>query len=345
VKKISRYTLGELSRLLDTELHGDGEIEITGLASIESAGPADLTFLSNPRLVQELAQCKAGAVILQAQHADNFDGACLVAEQPYLVYARVSRMFAEADPAAGCDSGIHSTAVISENTTIGHDVSIGPHVVIEAGVTLGDGVMIGANSYIGRDSRVGERCRLYPGVVIYHGVTIGRNTILHSGVVIGGDGFGFAFDGRRSEKIAQLGGVQIGDDVEIGAGSTVDRGAINDTIIEEGVKIDNQVQIAHNCFVGAHSVICGCTGMAGSARLGRYCSVGGGVGIIGHVSIADHTVISARSFVNRAITEPGMYSSGSVLQPGKLWKKNAVRQSQLDDMARRLRELERKISE
>lgn len=345
MKKISRYTLGELSRLLDTELRGDSGIEITGLASIDSAGPSDLTFLSDPRLAPELARCKAAAVILHEKHANAYDGNCLIADQPYTSYARVSRIFADADPAAGSDPGIHPTAVISDDARIGQDVSIGPHVVIESGVTVGDAVIIGANSYVGRNSRIGDRCRLYPNVVIYHDVTIGRNAILHSGVIIGGDGFGFAFDGEHWEKIAQLGGVQIGDDVEIGASSTVDRGAIHDTVIEEGVKIDNQVQIAHNCFVGAHSVLCGCSAMAGSARLGRYCSVGGGAGIIGHVSIADHTVISAMSFVNRAITEPGMYSSGSVLQPGKLWKKNAVRQSQLDDMARRLRELERKVSE
>jgi len=345
VNNTTRYTLGELSRLLDTELQGDADIEVDGLASIETAGPGDLTFLSNPRLAHQLELCRASAVIIHPSQARAFSGARLLSDQPYVCYARVSQLFAARHPANLIEPGTHPSAIVSATAVLGSNVSIGPHAVVEDGVHLGNYVVIGANVSIGRDSRVGDRSRIYPGVVIYHDVRIGCDVILHSGAVIGADGFGFAPANRRSEKIAQLGGVRIDDHVEIGAGSTVDRGALNDTIIEEGVKIDNQVQIAHNCVVGAHSILCGCSAMAGSARLGKHCIVGGGVGIIGHVSIADHTVISAMSFVNRAITEPGLYSSGSVLQPGKEWKKNVVRQSQLDDMARRLRKLERKIND
>jgi UDP-3-O-[3-hydroxymyristoyl] glucosamine N-acyltransferase len=182
---------------------------------------------------------------------------------------------------------------------------------------------------------------LYPNVTVYHDVAIGDAVVLHSSVVIGADGFGFAFDGRRSVKIAQLGGVRIGNDVEIGAGSTVDRGALDDTIIEQGVKIDNQVQIAHNCIVGEHTIICGCSAIAGSTSIGRYCTIGGGVGIIGHLRIADKVMISAMSLVSQSIGESGIYSSGTGLLESKEWKRNIVRFRQLDDMAKRLRELEK----
>ena len=182
---------------------------------------------------------------------------------------------------------------------------------------------------------------MYPNVTVYHDVAIGNAVVLHSSVVIGADGFGFAFDGRRSVKIAQLGGVRIGNDVEIGAGSTVDRGALDDTIIEQGVKIDNQVQIAHNCIVGEHTIICGCSAIAGSTTIGRYCTIGGGVGIIGHLRIADKVMISAMSLVSQSIGESGIYSSGTGLLESKEWKRNIVRFRQLDDMAKRLRELEK----
>jgi len=339
------FTLGELARLLDIQLSGDAEIKIHGLASLESAGKGDLGFLSNPKLQSRLSDCGASAVILHPDLASTSPLPCLLSLDPYVSYARASQLFARRRAERESVAVIHSTAVISDEATLADGVSIGPGAVIEAGVHIGRGAVIGANVYIGFNSSVGEDSHLNPGVVVYHDVRIGARVILHSGAVIGADGFGFAKDGRQWVKIAQLGGVCIGDDVEIGAGSTVDRGALDDTIIEEGVKIDNLVQIAHNCVVGAHSLLCGCSAMAGSARLGKYCTVGGGVGIIGHVSIADGTVISAMSFVNRGIDKPGLYSSGSVLQSGREWKKNAIRQLQLDDMARRLRELERKLGE
>ena len=184
---------------------------------------------------------------------------------------------------------------------------------------------------------------MFPNVTLYHEVRIGDNAVIHSSVVLGADGFGFAFDGKRSIKIAQLGGVLIGDDVEIGAGSTIDRGALDDTIIGHGVKIDNQVQIAHNCVIGEHTIICGCSAIAGSTTIGRYCTIGGAGGVIGHLQIADKVMISAMSLVSQSIAEPGIYSSGTGLHQSKEWKRNIVRFRQLDDMAKRLRELEKII--
>lgn len=332
------HTLGELADLLEVRLNGDPSILITGLATLKSAMPGQLSFLSNPRYVSQLTQCRASAVIIDPEYADACPAAQLISSTPYVTYARASQLFALARQPA---IGIHPSACIASTAQIGPDVSIGANAVIEAGVRIGAGSVIGAGCYIGEDSALGERCVLYPHVTLYHDVTIGSGVVLHSSVVIGADGFGFAFDGRRSVKIAQLGGVQIGDDVEIGAGSTVDRGALDDTVIAQGVKIDNQVQIAHNCVIGEHTIICGCSAIAGSTSIGRYCTIGGGVGIIGHLQIADKVMISAMSLVSQSISESGLYSSGTGLLESKEWKRNIVRFRQLDDMAKRLRELEK----
>jgi UDP-3-O-[3-hydroxymyristoyl] glucosamine N-acyltransferase len=332
------YTLGELAGLLDVQLHGDPSIPITGLATLKSATAGQLSFLSNPRYATQLASCRASAVIIDPEFASACPSAQLLSASPYVTYARASQLFAPARPVL---PGIHSTACVDESAQIGAQVSIGANAVIEADVVIGAGSVIGAGTYVGARSRIGRDCMLYPNVTVYHDVSIGDSVVLHSSVVIGADGFGFAFDGRRSVKIAQLGGVQIGNDVEIGAGSTVDRGALDDTIIEQGVKIDNQVQIAHNCIVGEHTIICGCSAIAGSTSIGRYCTIGGGVGIIGHLRIADKVMISAMSLVSQSIGESGIYSSGTGLLESKEWKRNIVRFRQLDDMAKRLRELEK----
>ncbi|MEX2332823.1 MAG: UDP-3-O-(3-hydroxymyristoyl)glucosamine N-acyltransferase, partial [Pseudohongiella sp.] len=205
---------------------------------------------------------------------------------------------------------------------------------------IGDGCRIGAGSVIVRDSHIGNEVVIYPNVTLYHGVSVGDRCIIHAGTVIGADGFGFAFDGQRSVKIAQLGSVRIAADVEIGAGSCVDRGALDDTVIEEGVKIDNQVQIGHNCVVGAHTVICGCSALAGSTRVGRYCVIGGGVGITGHLSICDKVTVSAMSMVTQSINKPGLYSSGTLLQESGQWKRNAVTLGKLSELSRRVKKLE-----
>ncbi len=332
------YTLGELSRLLDVELRGNPSLEVNGLATLKGAGAGQLSFLSNPRYAHQLATTKATAVILDAAFAAQCPSAQLISSAPYVTYAKASQLF-ECD--ATSDEGIHATAIIDPTAIIEADVSIGPYCVLGKNVRIGKGTRIAANVTVGDDTRIGTDCHLYANVSLYHRVHLGDRVVLHSAVVIGADGFGFAFDGRRSIKIAQLGGVRIGDDVEIGAGSTVDRGALDDTIIEQGVKIDNHVQIAHNCIIGEHTIICGCSAIAGSTSIGRYCTIGGGVGIIGHLHIADKVMISAMSLVSQSIPEAGIYSSGTGLLESKEWKRNIVRFRQLDDMAKRLRELEK----
>lgn len=342
MSKNTVYTLGELAALLAVELRGDPDVRIDGLATLKSAVPGKLSFLSNPRYVNQLADCKASAVIVNPEFADVCSSAKLISSSPYVTYARASQLF---QPKVAAKSGIHPSANVHPSASIGAGVTIGCNVVIDADAVIGDGCAIGAGCYIGERSRLGEHCTLYANATLYHDVVIGRNAVIHSSVVIGADGFGFAFDGHQSIKIAQLGGVNIGDDVEIGAGSTIDRGALDDTVIEQGVKIDNQVQIAHNCVVGAHTIVCGCSAIAGSTVIGKYCTIGGGVGVIGHLRIVDKVMISAMSLVSQSILESGIYSSGTGLLETKEWKRNIVRFRQLDDMAKRIRELEKQTIE
>ncbi|MDO8270857.1 MAG: UDP-3-O-(3-hydroxymyristoyl)glucosamine N-acyltransferase [Gammaproteobacteria bacterium] len=338
MSKKTVYTLGELAELLEVELRGDSSLCVDGLATLKNAVPGKLSFLSNPRYVNQLASCKASAVIIDPELASACQSAQLVSSSPYVTYARASQLFLK-DESAVC--GIHPSANVHPSVVLGKNVTVGSNVVVEANAEVGEGSVIGAGCYIGARSRIGKHSRLYPNVTVYHDVRIGDRTLIHSSVVVGADGFGFAFDGRQSIKIAQLGGVQIGDDVEIGAGSTIDRGALDDTVIGNGVKIDNQVQIAHNCVIGEHTIICGCSAIAGSTTIGRYCTIGGAVGIIGHLQIADKVMISAMSLVSQSIAESGIYSSGTGLLESKEWKRNIVRFRQLDDMAKRLRELEK----
>ncbi len=338
MSKKTVYSLGELAELLEVELRGDSSLRVDGLATLKSAVPGKLSFLSNPRYVNQLASCKASAVIIDPELASACQSAQLVSSSPYVTYARASQLFLKDESAA---AGVHPSANVHPSAVLGEHVSIGSHAVVEANAEIGEGAVIGAGSYVGARSRIGKHSRLFPNVTVYHDVSIGERAVVHSSVVLGADGFGFAFDGRQAIKIAQLGGVQIGDDVEIGAGSTIDRGALDDTVIGSGVKIDNQVQIAHNCVIGEHTIICGCSAIAGSTTIGRYCTIGGAVGIIGHLQIADKVMISAMSLVSQSIAEPGIYSSGTGLLESKEWKRNIVRFRQLDDMAKRLRELEK----
>jgi UDP-3-O-[3-hydroxymyristoyl] glucosamine N-acyltransferase len=332
------YTLGELADLLEVSVRGDPQLLINGLATLRNAKAGHLSFLSNPRYVSQVADCKASALIIHPSQADASPCACLLSQNPYVTYARASQLF---DSAPQAQVGIHSSASVDSAAILGEGVSVGANAVVAAGAEVGAGTVVGAGCSIGRNARIGNNCTLFPNVTVYHEVQIGDRCILHASVVIGADGFGFAFDGRKSVKIAQLGTVRIADDVEIGAGSTIDRGALDDTVIEQGVKIDNQVQIGHNCVIGAHTVICGCTAIAGSTRLGNYCTIGGAVGIVGHLTIADKVIISAMSLVSQSISKPGIYSSGTGLMPSAEWKKNIVRFGQLNDMSRRLRDLER----
>lgn len=334
--KIS-YSLKEIADFLAVDLNGDSECQIDGLGTLTGAGPTQLSFLSNKTYISQLAQTSAAAVIVSQEFADKCPVNSLISENPYVSFAQVTAMFL---PEIEQTPSVHETAIVAPDVKLPASVSVAPNVVIEAGVEIGENCSIGAGCFIGRGAKLGVDSVLHNGVTLYHGVVLGKNAIVHSGAVIGADGFGFAFDGERSVKIHQLGSVLIGDDVEIGAGTTIDRGAIEDTVIGEGVKIDNQVQIGHNTKVGDHSVICGCTAIAGSATIGKYCVLGGASGMVGHLSIADGVKVSAMSLVNKSITEPGTYSSGTGQMKTSDWKRAVVRFQQLDGMARRLKDLE-----
>ncbi|MDT8428647.1 MAG: UDP-3-O-(3-hydroxymyristoyl)glucosamine N-acyltransferase [Pseudomonadales bacterium] len=333
------YTAGELARKLGLELQGDADVQVNGLATLRTAGPGKLSFLSSPSYVSHLSACQASIVIIHPDQAHLSPCTSLLSSAPYVSYAHASQLF-QIDNQTATD-GVHASAVISPDADIAPGVSIGANAVIEEGVRIGSDSYIGPGVYIGSDCIIGNNCRIYANASIYHSVVLGARVIIHSGAVIGADGFGFAFDGKQFVKISQLGGVNIGNDVEIGAGSTIDRGSLDDTLIAEGVKIDNQVQIAHNCRIGKHTIICGCVGIAGSTHIGAYCTLGGGVGIVGHIKLCDRVVVSGMSLVSKSINKPGMYSSGTRLMASAEWKKNIVRLGQLNQMSKRLQELER----
>ncbi|MDR5892182.1 UDP-3-O-(3-hydroxymyristoyl)glucosamine N-acyltransferase [Halomonas mongoliensis] len=333
------YTLGELAECLGARLAGDAGRQIVGLATLKEAGPDRVAFLANRAYLKDLADTRAAAVLLHPQHGDACPVARLELDNPYLGYAALSRLF---DPLAGREpGGVHPSAVVDPSASLGEGVEVGANAVVEAGVRLGDDVVIGPGAVVGADSVVGAGSRLHANVTVCHGVVVGARAILHSGCVIGGDGFGFAHDGAGWHKIAQLGGVVLGDDVEVGSCSSIDRGALGDTIIGNDVKIDSQVQIAHNVQIGDHSALAGCVGIAGSTRVGKHCMLGGGVGLSGHLTLCDGVQVTGMSLVTNSITEPGVYSSGTGAMKNAQWRKNAVRFKQLDDIAKRLVRLEK----
>src|SRR5690554_5252714 len=322
------YTLGELTECLGARLVGDADRRVVGLATLRDAGPDQVAFLANRAYLKDLAVTRAAAVLLHPQHGATCPTARLELDNPYLGYAALSRLF---DPLAGREpAGVHPSAVVDPAATLGERVEVGPNAVI-----TGPGCVVGAATTIGAGSR------LHANVTVRHGVVIGARAILHSGCVIGGDGFGFAHDGARWHKIAQLGGVVLGDDVEVGSCSSIDRGALGDTLIGNDVKIDSQVQIGHNVQIGDHSALAGCVGIAGSTKVGKHCMLGGGVGLSGHLTLCDGVQVTGMSLVTNSISEPGVYSSGTGAMKNAQWRKNAVRFKQLDDIAKRLVRLEK----
>lgn len=332
------FSLAELAERGGAELRGDPAIRISGVATLVSAVGGDLSFLANPRYRSQLSETRAAAVVVPPDVAEDCRCAVLISDNPYATFARIAAAFDNHPPAP---PGVHESAVVDPEAVLGGNVHVGPHVVVEAGAVVGDGAVLGAGCYIGAESRVGAGCRIGARVAVLHRVEIGRRVIVHPGAVIGADGFGLANDNGHWLKVPQIGGVRIGDDCEIGANTTIDRGALEDTVLEADVRLDNQIQIAHNVVIGAHTAMAGCSAVAGSARIGRHCMIGGGVGILGHLVIADRVTITAMSLVTHSIREPGEYSSGTPLEPNRQWRRNAVRVRQLDDFARRLRALER----
>ncbi|MGQ7243089.1 UDP-3-O-(3-hydroxymyristoyl)glucosamine N-acyltransferase [Salinicola halimionae] len=335
------YTLGELAERIDARVVGDADVRVSGLSTLTDAGPTDLAFLANRAYLKYLAETHAAAVLVHPAHGESCPCPRLELDNPYLGYAKLSRLF---DPLINQPSrGVHPTASVSTTAVIGERVEIGAYCVIEDGVEVADDCVVGAGSFVGADTLIGKGSRLHANVTLYHGVVIGERAILHSGCVIGGDGFGFAHDGKQWEKIAQLGGVTLGDDVEVGSCSSIDRGALGDTLIGNGVKIDSQVQIAHNVQIGDHSALAGCVGIAGSTKVGRHCLLGGGVGLSGHLTLTDGVQVTGMSLVTNSILESGVYSSGTGSMSNSQWRRNAVRFKQLDEIAKRLTRLERDI--
>ncbi|BCB72699.1 MAG: UDP-3-O-(3-hydroxymyristoyl)glucosamine N-acyltransferase [Pseudomonadota bacterium] len=332
-------TLADIARHLDVDFEGDADQPIRGLATLKEAAPDQVAFLANRAYLKDLATTKAAGVLLHPEHGKNCPVPRLEMDNPYLGYAKLSQLF---DPLPARDvPGIHPSAVVAEGVTLGAEVCVQANAVIESGVVLGDRVVVGAGSVIGADCVIGDDTRLHANVTVCHGVVVGKRVILHSGCVIGGDGFGFAHDGAGWHKIAQLGGVVLGDDVEVGSCSSIDRGALGDTVIGNDVKIDSQVQIAHNVTIGDHSALAGCVGIAGSTKVGKHCMLGGGVGLSGHLTICDGVQVTGMSLVTNSIHEPGVYSSGTGAMSNTQWRKNAVRFKQLDDIAKRLARVEK----
>jgi UDP-3-O-[3-hydroxymyristoyl] glucosamine N-acyltransferase len=339
---MSSIRLADLAQQLDAQLHGDGDLVITGIASMHSAHSEQITFLSNSRYREQLATCAAGAVVLTEADLPFCRTAALVVKNPYLTYARMAQLL-DTTPAPASDIAV--SAVISDTATLGNNVSVGANAVIESGVVLGDNVVIGAGCFIGKNAKLGAGTKIWANVSIYHRVEIGESCLIQSGTVIGADGFGYANDRGNWVKIPQLGTVLIGDRVEIGACTTIDRGALDDTIIGNGVIIDNQCQIAHNVVIGDNTAVAGGVIMAGSLKIGRYCQIGGASVINGHMEICDKAVVTGMGMVMRPITEPGVYSSGIPLQPNKVWRKTAALVMNIDEMNKRLKAVERKIEE
>ncbi len=336
------FRLGDIAEQLGVELIGNPDLRITRIGPLEGATPSTISFLSHPKYQQQLAASQAACVIVNAAMRDAAvaRGAAIVAADAYLAFARLTQWWAaQTRPAA--TSGVHASAVIDPTAQLGSNVSVGALSVIEAHAVIESGAVIGAHGYVGANAYVGAASRLAARVTLGAGCRIGDRCIVHSGVVIGADGFGFAPTEAGWQKIEQLGNVRIGNDVEIGANTCIDRGALDDTVIEDGVKLDNLVQIGHNVRIGAHSALAGCAGVAGSAVIGAHCTVGGGAIVLGHLSLADHVHISAASVVMRSISKPGTYSGVFPIDDNSAWEKNAATLRQLHSLRDRVRALEK----
>ncbi|MGH8686831.1 MAG: UDP-3-O-(3-hydroxymyristoyl)glucosamine N-acyltransferase [Burkholderiales bacterium] len=329
-------SLGEIAARLGGRIAGDAGILIEQVGTLEHAGPRQIAFLANPRYRSQLSATRAGAVILSPQ-AEALTGAPrIVSENPYAYFARVSRLL---NPQSAPVPGVHVSAHVDRDARVAASARIEGGAVVEAGAEIGERSWIGAGCFVGEGAAVGEDSRLHPSVVVYRACRIGARAIVHSGVVIGADGFGMAQDDGRWVKVPQVGRVLIGDDVEIGANSTIDRGAIEDTVIEDGVKLDNQVQIGHNCRIGAHSALAGCVAIAGSTRIGQRCMIGGAARIVGHLSLCDDVQVSACTFITHSIRKPGTYTGVYPFEDNASWARNAVWLRHLAGLAERVSKL------
>ncbi|TPV53730.1 UDP-3-O-(3-hydroxymyristoyl)glucosamine N-acyltransferase [Aestuariibacter sp. GS-14] len=332
------FTLAELAEQVGGDVQGNGEISLSGVSTLSSATGTQISFLTNSKYRPQLQHSQAGAVILHANDAADCPLPALVHKNPHAAFARIAQIF---DTTPGVAVGQHATAVVAKSAILGSNVALGPHCVIEDGVELGDNVVIGANTVISKNAKIGAGSVIHPNVTVYHSVRIGKRVRVHSQTVIGADGFGYANDAGTWLPIPQTGSVVIGDDSQIGASTTIDRGALDDTIIGKNVIIDNQVQVGHNCVIGDHSCICGSTGIAGSTHIGKYVIIAGHCGVNGHLTICDKVQITGFTMVTSDINEPGVYSSGQPAMTNREWRKNAVRARQLDQLFDRVKQLEK----
>ncbi len=332
------YSLAELANHVGGEVKGDGNIVITSVATLSGAGAHQISFLTNAKYKSQLSTTKAGAVIVNSKLVDQVQGAALIVSDPHVAFALIAQLF-DTTPAVA-QTGIADSAVVASSANIGSDVAIGHKVIIEDNVVIGDRVQIGPNTVIRRGTRIGEGSVIHPNVTVYHDVTIGKRVTIHSQTAIGSDGFGYANDKGTWIPIPQTGSVVIGDDSQIGSNTSIDRGALEDTVIGKNVIIDNQVQIAHNIHIGDHSCICGSTGIAGSTHIGKHVIIAGSCAINGHITICDNVQITGNTMVVQDIVEPGVYSSGQPAMTNREWRKNAVRLRQIDDLYKRVKSLE-----
>lgn len=334
----SAYRIEELADRFDLDLRGASDLAIRGVASLANAEPHQLAFLANPRYISALAGTRAGVVVLRAEHVDACEVPALIADDPYVAYAKIAALF---EHVSAAPIGIHASAVVEPGARIAAGASVGAFCTIAADAVIEDGAVIGPHCVIGEACMVGTQSRLGARVTLVARVRLGNRVLIHPGAVLGADGFGIANDAGTWVKVPQLGGVRVGNDCEIGANTTIDRGALEDTVLEEDVRLDNQIQIAHNVFIGAHTAMAGCSAVAGSARIGRHCLIGGGAGVLGHLTIADRVTITAMSLVTHSIPAAGTYSSGVPLEENLRWRRNAVRIRHLDELARRVAALEK----
>lgn len=337
-----KLTLAELATITGGELHGNGELTVSTVAAMDKAGEGQIAFLTNAKYRKHLEQCKATAVLIKSNELECCQTNAIVVADPYLAFALVAQAL---DTTPEPAERIEASAFVASDAVIGEGVCIGHNTVIESGVVLGNNVVIGAGCFIGKNAKIGSNTKMWANISIYHDVEIGESCLIQSNTVIGSDGFGYANNRGEWVKIPQLGSVMIGNRVEIGACTTIDRGAIDDTVIEDNVIIDNHIQIAHNVHVGYGTAMAGCTTVAGSVNIGKYCIIGGASVLNGHIDIADGVTITGMGMVMRSITEKGIYSSGIPLQSNKEWRKTAARTLKIDDMHKRLKALEKKCED
>jgi len=336
------YRLSELVERFGGELIGAGSIRVSAIAPLASAEPHQIAFFTSQKLRRQLDSTRAGAVIVGAGEREATQRPRIVCDNPYAYFARIAALL---NPERVARPGRHPKAVVERSARVAATASVGALAYVGPRAVVGARAVVGPGCVIGEEAVIGEATRLHANVVVYPGCRIGARCILHAGAVIGADGFGMAMDEGRWVKVPQVGAVAVGDDVEIGANTTIDRGALDDTVIEDGVKLDNQIQVGHNVRIGAHTAIAGCTGIAGSANIGRYCKIGGSAMILGHLAIADHVDISAGTFVSRSITQPGQYTSSIPCQAHRTWLRNAAQIRRLDELAGRLAAVESRIAD